>query len=170
MTRVGVGIDVHPFASDGRPLMLCGTVVPGEVGLDGHSDGDVALHAIADALLGAAALGDLGERFGTDRPEHAGADSKSFLADVNTAISAMGFDVVNVDVTIVAQRPQLAPHRRDMRLSIARVLKIAEDQVSVKFTTTDQLGSIGRGEGIAAWAACGLDEVGITSGPFSDFG
>lgn len=167
MSRVGVGIDAHPFATDGRPLMLCGTEIPGEVGLDGHSDGDVGLHALADALLGAAALGDLGERFGTDRPEHEGADSRGFLSDVQTAISAMGFDVVNVDVTIVAQQPQLAPHRRNMRLAIAGILGLPEDSVSVKFTTTDQLGSIGRGEGIAAWAACSVEEVGMTGSALS---
>lgn len=170
MSRVGVGIDVHPFATDGRKLVLCGVEIPGANGLDGHSDGDVGLHALADALLGAAALGDLGERFGTDRPENAGADSRSFLTDVHTAITAMGFDVVNVDITIVAQEPTLSPHRRNMRMAIAGLLRLAEDAVSVKFTTTDHLGSIGRGEGIAAWAACSVKEVGIIGSGLSKLG
>lgn len=155
--RIGSGLDVHPFAPDGddRPLVLAGVTVPGTRGLDGHSDADVVCHAVADALLGAAALGDLGSRFGVDRPETAGADSLGgLLAAVVADVRADGWAVGNVDVTVVAQGPRLAPHRDDMRTNLAGVLRVDVGAVSVKATTTDRLGSIGRGEGIAAWATC----------------
>jgi 2-C-methyl-D-erythritol 2,4-cyclodiphosphate synthase len=153
--RVGSGLDVHPFAADGdRPLRLAGVEVPGAPGLEGHSDADVAAHAVADALLGACALGDLGSRFGVDRPEVAGADSMRLLAEVVAAVAAQGYEVGNVDLTIVAQRPRLAAYRDRMRANLAGVLEVEVDRVSVKATTTDRLGSVGRGEGIAAWATC----------------
>jgi 2-C-methyl-D-erythritol 2,4-cyclodiphosphate synthase len=152
--RIGTGIDVHPFGDDpDRPLILCGVHVPGAPGLAGHSDADVGAHAVADALLGAAALGDLGSRFGVDRPDTEGADSLELLAAAVADISASGLRVGNIDLTLVAQRPRLALYRDAMRDNLARVLGIHAAQVSVKFTTTDHLGSIGRGEGIAAWAA-----------------
>jgi 2-C-methyl-D-erythritol 2,4-cyclodiphosphate synthase len=153
--RVGSGLDVHPFGDDPqRPLVLGGVRVPGAPGLAGHSDADVAAHAVADALLGACALGDLGSRFGVDRPETAGADSLELLAAVVADLAAAGYRVGNVDVTIVAQRPRLAPYREAMRDNLARVLEVGPGMVSVKATTTDRLGTVGRGEGIAAWATC----------------
>lgn len=161
MSRVGSGIDVHPFAADDRPLVLAGVEIAGSTGLEGHSDGDVATHAVIDAILGAAGLGDIGERFGTERPELAGANSVGLLAEVVPLVEAMGFKLVNVDVTIVAQEPLLGPQREAMRMRLSGALKLKLDEVSVKFTTTDQLGSIGRGEGIAAWAVCSIDAVGI---------
>lgn len=153
--RVGSGLDVHPFAdaADGRALVLAGVRVPGARGLAGHSDADVVCHAVADALLGAVALGDLGSRFGVDDPALAGADSlDGLLAAVVADVADAGWAVGNLDVTVVAQRPRLAAHREAMRTNLARVLRVAPGQVSVKATTTDRLGSVGRGEGIAAWA------------------
>jgi 2-C-methyl-D-erythritol 2,4-cyclodiphosphate synthase len=153
--RFGHGLDVHPFGDDpDRPLVLAGVHVPGAPGLAGHSDADVAAHAVADALLGACALGDLGSRFGVDRPAVAGADSLRLLAEVVADVEAAGYGVGNVDVTVVAQRPRLAAHRDDMRANLARVLRVEIGDVSVKATTTDRLGTIGRGEGIAAYATC----------------
>lgn len=153
--RVGSGLDIHPFSEDGhRALVLAGVVIHDATGLAGHSDADVVSHAVADALLGAAALGDLGSRFGVDDPATAGADSLQLLATVVTEVRAAGWEPGNLDVTVVAQRPRLAPHRAAMRDNLAGCLGCAVDQVSVKFTTTDHLGSIGRAEGIAAWATC----------------
>lgn len=150
--RVGNGIDVHAFGDDpGRPLRLGGVNIDGP-GLVGHSDADVVVHAVADALLGAAALGDLGERFGVDRAETAGADSLDLLAQVVADVAATGWVPENLDVTVVAERPRLAPHRDAMRERLAGTLGIGAQQVSVKFTTTDRLGTIGRAEGVAAWA------------------
>jgi 2-C-methyl-D-erythritol 2,4-cyclodiphosphate synthase len=151
--RIGSGLDVHPFSADpDRPLVLAGTVVPDGPGLEGHSDADVVCHAVADALLGAAALGDLGSRFGVDAPETAGADSTALLAVVVDDLAGAGWRVGNVDCTVVAQRPRLAGLREPMRTRLAEVLGTPTDAVSVKFTTTDRLGSIGRAEGIACWA------------------
>ena len=151
--RIGNGFDVHAFSDDpSRPLRLGGVTVPDGPGLAGHSDADVVLHAVADAMLGAAALGDLGEWFGVDREEHAGADSRELLAAVTQRIHDAGRFVGNVDVTVVAQAPRLAAHRRGMRRAIARAVAVDEGEVSVKFTTADHLGSLGRTEGIAAWA------------------
>lgn len=151
--RIGSGLDVHPFDADPtRPLVLCGVRVPDAPGLAGHSDADVGAHAVADALLGAAALGDLGSRFGVDRPELAGADSLRLLAAVVADVAAAGHTVGNVDLTLVAQRPRLAPYRDPMRANLARALQLDPSAVSVKFTTTDRLGAVGRGEGIAGWA------------------
>jgi 2-C-methyl-D-erythritol 2,4-cyclodiphosphate synthase len=150
--RVGSGLDVHPFATDpGRALVLCGVTVPGSAGLAGHSDADVGAHAVADALLGAAALGDLGSRFGVDREDTAGADSLGLLAAVVADVMTAGWRIGNLDLTLVAERPRLAEHRGAMRDNLARVCHLDVDAVSVKFTTTDRLGSIGRGEGIAGW-------------------
>lgn len=152
-TRIGQGIDVHPFAGgEDRPLVLAGVEVSADGGLAGHSDADVAAHALADALLGAAALGDLGSRFGVDRPETAGVRSIDLLREVAADVRRGGLSVANVDVTIVAQRPVLSPHRPAMQANLAAALGVPASDVSVKFTTTDRLGSIGRGEGIAAWA------------------
>lgn len=158
--RVGNGIDVHPFVDGGvsdRPLVLAGVTIPDAPGLRGHSDADVVAHAVADALLGAAALGDLGARFGVDRPEVADADSLELLADVVAEVTARGHEVGNLDVTVLAQRPRLAAHREPMRANLAAALGVEIDRVSVKATTTDRLGTIGRGEGIATWATVLLE-------------
>ena len=153
--RVGNGFDVHASGNTTRrPLVLCGATIPNAPGLLGHSDADAGYHAVADALLGAAALGDLGSRFGVDRPELSGADSAHLLAAVVADVAAAGWAVGNVDVTIVAQRPRLAGHREAMRRNLARVLHLDLRAVSVKFTTTDHLGALGRGEGVLALAAC----------------
>lgn len=157
--RVGSGLDVHAFSDDpDRALVLGGVVIPGAAGLAGHSDADVVAHAVADALLGAAALGDLGERFGVDAPATAGAASLDLLATVGRDLTDAGWRVGNLDVTVVAQRPRLAGHRVAMRTNLAACLAIAVHDVSVKFTTADRLGTIGRGDGIAAWCTCLLVE------------
>jgi 2-C-methyl-D-erythritol 2,4-cyclodiphosphate synthase len=151
--RIGSGLDVHPFDEGAdRPLVLAGVEVPDGPPLAGHSDADVAAHAVADALLGALALGDLGSWFGVDDPDVAGADSMGLLGAVVERLLADGWDVGNLDLTVVAQRPRLAAFREPMRERLADVLQVPVDAVSVKFTTTDRLGTLGRGEGIAAWA------------------
>ncbi len=154
--RIGQGVDVHAFTGedDDRSLVLCGVTVPGAPGLVGHSDGDAGYHAVADALLGGAALGDLGTRFGVDRPELSGADSADLLAAVVADVAAAGWAVGNLDVTIVAQRPRLAGHREAMRSNLAERCHLDVGAVSVKFTTTDHLGALGRGEGVLALATC----------------
>lgn len=152
--RVGSGLDVHSFGDDpGRPLVLGGVPVPGAPGLAGHSDADVVAHAVADALLGAVAAGDLGSRFGVDDPATAGADSLALLRSVVAGMRGDGWGVANVDCTVVARRPRLAGHRDAMRARLADALGVEVAAVSVKFTTTDGLGSLGRGEGIACWAS-----------------
>lgn len=152
--RVGTGFDVHPFAAAPRPLVLGGVEVDAHAGLEGHSDADVLAHAVADALLGATAAGDLGGRFGVDDPAIAGADSMDLLATVAADLRGAGWALANVDTTVVAQRPRLAPHREAMRTNIARAIGTDVGAVSVKFTTTDRLGAIGRAEGIAVLATC----------------
>lgn len=155
--RIGQGLDVHAFeGGEADPLMLGGVLVRNDGGLSGHSDADVAVHAVADALLGAAALGDLGSHFGVDRPELAGANSLKLLAEVVADVAVAGWTVGNVDLTIIAQRPRLSHLREEMRENLARVLEVEVGQVSVKFTTTDRLGAIGRAEGIAASAVATL--------------
>lgn len=150
--RVGTGLDVHPFADDPRPLVLAGVTIPDAPGLAGHSDADVVAHAVTDALLGALALGDLGSRFGVDTPGLAGADSLDFVRAAVADVGAAGWRVGNVDAVVVAQRPRLAPHRDAMRATLAGALGLDLGAVSLKSTTTDRLGTIGRGEGIACWA------------------
>lgn len=152
--RIGNGFDLHAFSEDpARPLRLGGVTVADAPGLAGHSDADVVVHAVADALLGAAALGDLGTWFGVDRPDLAGADSTGLLATVVQRLDDDSRFVANLDVTVVAQRPRLAEHRQAMRDALARALRVDVGEVSVKFTTTDRLGALGRAEGIAAWAS-----------------
>lgn len=153
--RVGNGLDVHAFAATStRPLVLCGVEIPDGPALDGHSDADVGTHAVIDALLGAAAMGDLGSRFGVDRPETAGADSLGLLATVVAELADADLVVGNLDVTLIAQRPRLASHREAMRARLAQACRVDLGAVSVKFTTTDRLGAVGRGEGIAGWCTC----------------
>lgn len=148
--RIGNGMDVHRLVP-GRRLFLCGVEIPYELGLDGHSDADVALHALMDALLGALALDDIGRHFPDSDPAYLGADSKELLRRVWQLDEFRGWSVGNIDLTIVAQRPKIAPYREAMRRSIADVLGIGIGQVSVKATTTEHLGFTGRGEGVAAF-------------------
>jgi 2-C-methyl-D-erythritol 2,4-cyclodiphosphate synthase len=151
MIRVGQGLDVHPF-DDSRPLILGGVRIAETGGLAGHSDADAVLHAIVDALLGAAGAGDIGHYFPSDDPQWAGADSARFLREAKRIIDEMDGTISNIDVTIVAQKPKLAPHREAMRDSIAHLLGLPAGHVNVKATTTDHLGFIGRAEGICATA------------------
>jgi 2-C-methyl-D-erythritol 2,4-cyclodiphosphate synthase len=152
--RVGVGLDAHPFA-DGRRLMLGCVEVPHQRGLAGHSDGDVVAHAVCDAILGAAGLGDLGERFPADA-HYEGAAGAVLLAETADAVAPAA--VVWVDVTVICEAPRIAPHREAMRKGIAAALGVDAGCVSVKATTTDGMGFTGRGEGIAAIAAATLDD------------
>ncbi len=147
--RVGLGIDFHRFAA-GRPLILGGVRIPSDKGLLGHSDADVLLHAISDALLGAASLGDIGLHFPDSDPHFKGADSAHLLQSVVEMIEANGWQVGNVDTVIIAEAPKLAPHVSAIRERIAQLLKVSADQVGVKATTRERLGSLGRGEGMAA--------------------
>lgn len=153
-TRVGMGYDAHRFAApeDGRPLMLAGVRVPHDRGLAGHSDADVALHAVVDALLGAAALGDIGAYFPSSDERWRGAASSEFVTAAVAALAREGWSLVNVDVTIVAERPRLAPHVTAMRASLAGLLGTPLDRVSVKSKTTDGMGFTGREEGMACYA------------------
>ena len=153
--RVGGGDDVHKLVPE-RKLILCGVQVPYELGLLGHSDADVALHALMDALLGAAALGDIGKHFPDTDERFKGADSMKLTAHVVGLLQERGWQINNVDVTIIAQRPKLAGFIPAMRTKVADVLGIDEDAVNVKATTTEKLGFTGRGEGIAAEAVASL--------------
>ena len=150
--RVGTGFDVHQLVV-GRALVMGGVTIPYERGLLGHSDADVLLHAIADALLGAAALGDIGKHFPDTDPAHSGADSRMLLRTVVKRVLESGWQVGNIDATIIAQAPKMAPHIAQMRSNIAADCGVARDCISVKATTTEQLGFTGRGEGIAAQAS-----------------
>lgn len=152
MYRIGNGFDVHRL-TEGRRCIICGVDIPYHLGLLGHSDADVALHALADALLGAAALGDIGHLFPDTDPAYEGADSRVLLRRVAEAVAAKGYRPVNVDVTIMAQAPKMAPHIERMRANIAADLGLDIGCVSVKATTTERLGFTGRGEGIAAQAS-----------------
>jgi len=149
--RIGIGFDVHAFAT-GRPLVIGGVTIPFERGLAGHSDADVLLHAISDALLGALALGDLGMHFPDTDARYAGADSRALLRHVMSLVAQRGYDVGNVDSTVIAQAPKLAPYIEAIRANIAADLGCDPDRISVKATTTERLGFAGREEGIAAQA------------------
>jgi 2-C-methyl-D-erythritol 2,4-cyclodiphosphate synthase len=151
--RIGHGFDVHAFAAD-RKLILGGVEIAYARGLLGHSDADVLLHAICDALLGAAGLGDIGRHFPDNDPAYAGIDSRRLLRDVRARLATAGWQVGNVDATIIAQTPKMAPHIAAMVGNIAADLGVANEQVNVKATTTERLGFTGRGEGIAAEAVC----------------
>ncbi len=156
--RVGQGFDVHALVA-GRPLVIGGVTIPYEKGLEGHSDADVLLHAICDALLGAAALGDIGRHFPDTDPQYKGADSRVLLRAVRQKVAERALRIANVDATIVAQAPRMAPHVAQMVQNIAADLAIAPDLVNVKATTTEHLGFTGRGEGIAASAICLLEDA-----------
>lgn len=151
--RIGHGYDVHKFAKD-RPLILGGVEIPFEMGLLGHSDADVLLHAISDALLGASALGDIGLLFPDTDPQYEGADSIQLLRQVCRKVREAGFEIENVDATVLAQQPKLRPYIDDMRAMISAAVGIDIDCVSVKATTEEGLGFTGRKEGIAAHAVC----------------
>jgi len=151
MIRIGHGYDVHKFGGEG-PIVLCGVTIPYEQGLVAHSDGDVALHALCDALLGALALGDIGKHFPDTSDDYKNADSMELLKHVYSLIQSEGFALVNADITIAAQAPKLAPHIIDMRSNIANALSLHVNQISVKATTTEKLGFVGRKEGIETHA------------------
>ncbi len=151
MLRIGHGYDVHQFAK-GRRCILGGVDVPSEHGLLGHSDADVLAHAVADAVLGAARLGDIGTLFPDNDPAYEGADSLVLLSRVADLVRECGFTIVDVDSTVAAQVPKLAPYREQMRANLAAALGLAVENVGVKATTTERLGFVGREEGIAAWA------------------
>ncbi len=156
--RIGTGFDVHQLVA-GRPLIMGGVTIPYERGLLGHSDADVLLHAIADALLGAAALGDIGKHFPDTDSAYKGADSRVLLRSIVVRVREAGWHVGNIDSTIIAQMPKMAPHIAQMRANIAADCGVALDCISVKATTTEQLGFTGRGEGIAAQASALLTSV-----------
>lgn len=158
--RIGQGFDVHAFG-EGDSVILGGVEIPHSHGLKAHSDGDVLLHALADALLGAVSLGDIGHLFPDTSDEWAGADSRDLLRRVMARVLEEGFSVVNVDTTIIAQAPKMAPHVEAMRMNIAEDLGVPVNRVSVKATTTEKLGFTGRGEGIACQAVCLLEAVSL---------
>lgn len=157
--RVGQGFDVHALVA-GRPCIIGGVTIPFERGLLGHSDADVLLHAITDALLGAAALGDIGRLFPDTDPAHAGADSRVLLREAYARVRAAGWEAVNVDATVICQAPKIAPHVAAMVDNIAADLQLAPAQVNVKGKTTEKLGFTGRGEGVAAQACVLLARAG----------
>lgn len=152
MYRIGNGFDVHRL-TPGRRCIVCGIEIPYHLGLLGHSDADVALHALADAMLGAVALGDIGHLFPDTDPAYEGADSRVLLRRVAEAVAARGYEPVNADITVIAQAPRMAPYIEAMRANVAADLGLGADCVSVKATTTECLGFTGRGEGIAAQAS-----------------
>ena len=156
--RIGHGYDVHKLV-EGRDLILGGVRIPYEKGLLGHSDADVLLHAVSDSLLGAAALGDIGKHFPDTDPAYKGADSLKLLQIVGEKVREAGFKVSNIDVTMIAQRPKLAPHIPQMRANIARVLALDLSQVNVKATTEEHLGFTGDGSGMSCHAVCLLENL-----------
>ncbi len=157
--RIGIGYDVHALVP-GRPLVLGGVAIPSERGLEGHSDADALLHAVADALLGAAALGDIGQHFPNSDPAYRNIASVRLLEMVVDRIAEQGFEVGNVDAVVIAEAPKLAPYIPRIRAVMASALRVPESAVSVKATTHERLGSLGRGEGIAAQAVCLLRGAG----------
>ncbi len=154
-TLTGIGYDSHRLAK-GRRLILGGVEIPGDLGLDGHSDADVLTHAVIDALLGAAGLGDIGEHFPDSDDRYRDADSIELLQTVLTRVVAQGLELVNVDTTVVMERPKLTPHREAIRERLASALGVAPGRVNVKATTGEGIGFVGRGEGVAALAVVSL--------------
>ncbi len=154
-TRTGIGWDVHRLAA-GRPLILGGVTVPSDLGLDGHSDADILAHAITDALLGAAALGDIGMHFPDTDPRWKGADSLQFLAHAAGLVRGLGFTIVNVDSTVILERPKLKDYRQPIREALARTLEIEAGRVSVKFKTAEGVGPVGEGRSAEAQAIATL--------------
>ncbi|MDR1015627.1 MAG: 2-C-methyl-D-erythritol 2,4-cyclodiphosphate synthase [Coriobacteriales bacterium] len=166
MLRIGLGYDVHAFAEPqaARPLVLGGVVLPFARGLLGHSDADVLVHAVADALLGALRDGDIGTHFPDTDPAYAGMDSLVMLERVGAMVRAQGFSVLDIDTVVVAQAPKVAPYRDEMRANLARALAVGVERVGIKATTTEQLGFEGRGEGMAASAVALLERPGGDGG------
>lgn len=156
--RVGMGYDVHKLV-EGRKLIIGGVDIPYELGLLGHSDADVLLHAIMDALIGGAALGDIGKHFPDTDPKYSGADSLKLLEHVGELLQENGYIINNIDATIIAQRPKMAPHRDKMVENVAVALKIDKSQVNIKATTEEGLGFTGKGEGISSQAICSLSTI-----------
>ena len=156
--RIGMGYDVHRLV-EGRKLILCGVEIPYEKGLLGHSDADVALHAIMDALLGAAALGDIGKHFPDTDPAYEGASSMKLLEEVKKLLDEHCFVIENIDATIIAQRPKLLPYMEEMKKNVASALGLTEDRVNIKATTEEGLGFTGSGDGISAQAVCLLQPL-----------
>lgn len=151
MMRIGQGFDVHALV-EGRPLIIGGVTIPFERGLAGHSDADVLLHALCDALIGAAGLGDIGKHFPDTDPRYKGIDSRELLRAVMRLLQARNFAVINVDATIIAQAPKMAPHIPAMRANIAADIGVSVDEVNIKAKTAEKLGFVGRGEGVVAEA------------------
>ncbi len=158
MSRTGIGYDCHRLVA-GRRLVLGGVEVPYELGLDGHSDADVLVHAVIDALLGAAGLGDIGEHFPDDDERYRGADSIALLDDVVVKLNALGLEIENVDCTVLIEQPKLAPYREQMRARLAAALGLELRLVNVKATTGERMGFVGRGEGAVALAVATLSTV-----------
>jgi 2-C-methyl-D-erythritol 2,4-cyclodiphosphate synthase len=156
MTLVGIGYDSHRLAQ-GRRLVLGGVEIPHELGLEGHSDADVLAHAVTDALLGAAGLGDIGEHFPDSDERWRDADSMALLLDVVRRVEELGLYAVNLDCTVVIERPRLAPHRELIRQNLGVTLHLAPERTNVKASTGERIGFVGRGEGVAALAVVGLD-------------
>ncbi len=155
--RVGLGYDSHRFGAD-RPLVLAGVRVPHPTGLVGHSDGDAVAHAVADALLGAGAMGDLGRLFPDTDPRWQDADSMQLLAEVKRRISAAGYRIINLDVTVVTEAPKLAPHTEAMRSSLAQVLALPLSAVSIKAKTNEGMDAVGAGQGLQVFAIAALED------------
>ncbi len=151
--RIGLGYDVHQLV-EGRPLVIGGVTIPHSLGLAGHSDADVLLHAICDAILGALAMGDIGSHFPDTDPSLKGVDSRKLIREVNTLVLRAGYQIVNIDATVALERPKLRPFIDLMRQVIASDVGVELDQVSVKATTSEKIGMVGREEGAAAWAVC----------------
>ncbi len=150
--RIGIGYDVHPLV-EGRKLIVGGVLIPSAFGVDGHSDADVLIHAIADALLGSLALGDIGHHFPPDNEKFKDLDSTIILASVFNLILQKGYTLGNLDAVVVLQKPKIAPYIDKMRERLAQVMQVNPDQISVKATTTEHLGFVGRSEGVAAYAS-----------------
>jgi 2-C-methyl-D-erythritol 2,4-cyclodiphosphate synthase len=163
--RAGIGWDVHRLAA-GRPLILGGVTVPSEFGLEGHSDADVLSHAITDAILGAAALGDIGMHFPDTDPRWKGCDSLVFLRHAQKLVEALGYRIVNVDSTVILERPKLKDYREAIRQRLAETLNLELDRVSVKFKTAEKVGPVGEGRSAEAQAVVSLQKLG--SGPFHE--
>jgi 2-C-methyl-D-erythritol 2,4-cyclodiphosphate synthase len=157
-TRVGLGIDFHRLTG-GRRLVLGGVDIPHERGLDGHSDADVLTHALCDALLGAAGLGDIGTHFPDTDERYRGISSLRLLEMVMEQLVAIGYRPVNVDATLIAQAPKLTPHFAEMRVRLGGPLRLPPDRIGLKATTSEGLGALGRGEGIAAWCVCLIERA-----------
>ena len=156
--RVGFGFDVHEYVS-GRPLILGGVEIPHEKGLAGHSDADALIHAVVDALLGAAALGDIGQHFPDTNSRYKDMNSRGFLRLILHKVSSENYRISNVDATVVAQAPRISPYAEQMKKIIAGDLEISASQVNIKATTTESLGFVGRKEGVAVWAVASLERI-----------